>query len=65
MKIPFMAKMVVRNGWYVWKRRFPTNTLKARLNGMLTDFLLAQIRLLNVITGPIRWGFLQKIAVEL
>lgn len=50
------GKMVVRNGWYVWKRRFPTNTLKARFKWHATDFLLAQIRLLNVITGPDHWG---------
>lgn len=50
------GKMVVRNGWYVWKRRFPTNTLKARFKWHATDFLLAQIRLFNVITGPDRWG---------
>ena len=50
------GKMVVRNGWYVWKRRFPINTLKARFKWHATDFLLAQIRLLNVITGPDRWG---------
>ncbi|PSL03958.1 glycosyltransferase family 2 protein [Cecembia rubra] len=54
------GKMVVRNGWYVWKQRFPQNSLKARFKWHATDFLLAQIRLLNVITGPDRKGAFQE-----
>lgn len=54
------GKMVVRNGWYVWKQRFPKNSVKAKLKWHATDFLLAQIRLLNVITGPDRKGAFQE-----
>lgn len=54
------GKMVVRNGWYVWKQRFPQNSLKARFKWHATDFLLAQIRLLNVITGTDRKGAFQE-----
>lgn len=52
------GKMVVRNGWYVWKIRYPQNTLRARVKWHLTEFLLAKIRLLNFVTGPDRFGSL-------
>lgn len=54
------GKMAVRNGWYVWKQRFPENSFLAKLKWHATDFLLAQIRLLNVITGPDRKGAFQE-----
>jgi GT2 family glycosyltransferase len=52
--------MVIRNGWYVWKQRFPENSLNAKVKWHATAFLLAQIRLLNVITGPDRNGALNE-----
>jgi GT2 family glycosyltransferase len=54
------GKMVVRNGWYVWKQRYPQNSGTAKFKWHATDFLLAQIRLLNVITGPDRKGAFQE-----
>lgn len=48
------GKMVIRNGWYVWKQRFPTNSIDAKLKWHATAFLLALIRLVNSITGPNR-----------
>ena len=48
------GKMVVRNGWYVWRLRFPDPPIKARFKWHATTLLLANIRLLNAITGPKR-----------
>lgn len=48
------GKMVVRNGWYVWRVRFPNPSMKARFRWHATTLLLAMIRLMNVITGPDR-----------
>ncbi|OYX27792.1 MAG: glycosyl transferase family 2 [Flavobacteriales bacterium 32-35-8] len=44
------GKMVVRNGWYVWRVKYPNPTFKARLKWHATAILLTKIRLLNVIT---------------
>jgi len=44
------GKMVVRNGWYVWRVRFPNPSLKARLKWNATSFLLTTIRFSNVFT---------------
>ena len=43
------GKMVVRNGWYVWRVKFPTPSIKARLKWNSTSFLLTLIRFSNVI----------------
>jgi GT2 family glycosyltransferase len=48
------GKMVIRNGWYVWKLRFPKNSAKAVFKWHATALLLASIRLINSITGPKR-----------
>lgn len=48
------GKMVVRNGWYVWRVRYPNPSLKARVKWHSTTLILIKIRLLNVITGPHR-----------
>lgn len=48
------GKMVVRNGWYVWRVRFPDPSIKAQLKWHVTTLLLATIRFLNVISGPNR-----------
>jgi GT2 family glycosyltransferase len=44
------GKMVVRNGWYVWRVRHPKPNLKARLKWNLTSGLLTLIRFSNVLT---------------
>lgn len=43
------GKMVVRNGWYVWRVKYPNPSLKARLKWNATSFLLTIIRFSNVI----------------
>lgn len=48
------GKMVVRNGWYVWRVRFPNPSFKAKLKWHAITVLLAHIRLANAITGPDR-----------
>lgn len=48
------GKMVVRNGWYVWRVRFPKPSFKAKLKWHAIAILLAHIRLANTITGPDR-----------
>jgi glycosyltransferase involved in cell wall biosynthesis len=45
------GKMVIRNGWYVWRVKFPKPSLKARLKWNTTAFLLTLIRYGNAITG--------------
>jgi len=44
------GKMVLRNGWYVWRVKYPKPTFKARLKWNATAILLTKIRLINVIT---------------
>jgi GT2 family glycosyltransferase len=44
------GKMVIRNGWYVWRVKYPNPSLKARFKWHATAILLTKIRLLNVIT---------------
>jgi GT2 family glycosyltransferase len=44
------GKMVVRNGWYVWRVKYPNPAMKATLKWHLTTLLLTKIRLLNVVT---------------
>lgn len=44
------GKMVIRNGWYVWRVKYDNPMLIARFKWHLTALLLTQIRLLNVIT---------------
>jgi GT2 family glycosyltransferase len=43
------GKMVVRNGWYVWRVKYPNPTLKARIKWNATSFLLTLIRFTNVL----------------
>jgi GT2 family glycosyltransferase len=50
------GKMVIRNGWYVWRVRFPNPSIKAKLQWHSIMILLSIIRLFNVITGPDREG---------
>jgi glycosyltransferase involved in cell wall biosynthesis len=44
------GKMVVRNGWYVWRVKYPNPSLKARLKWNLISFLLTIIRFSNTFT---------------
>jgi GT2 family glycosyltransferase len=44
------GKMVIRNGWYVWRVKVPSPSLKAGLKWHSTAFLLTLVRLGNVIT---------------
>ncbi len=42
------GKMVVRNGWYVWRVKYPKPSLKARFKWNATTILLIKIRFLNI-----------------
>ncbi len=44
------GKMVIRNGWYVWRVKYPKPSFKAKLKWNLTAILLTKIRLINIIT---------------
>lgn len=44
------GKMVVRNGWYIWRVKFPKPSLKARIKWNATSFLLTLVRYGNVFT---------------
>lgn len=44
------GKMVIRNGWYVWRVKYDNPTLKAKLKWHITAILLTKVRLLNVFT---------------
>ncbi|WP_417857813.1 glycosyltransferase family 2 protein [Xanthomarina gelatinilytica] len=44
------GRMVIRNGWYVWRIKFPSPSLNARFKWNSTAWLLMLIRLSNVIT---------------
>ena len=44
------GKMVIRNGWYVWRVKYSKPTLKAKLKWHATSLLLTIIRFSNVIT---------------
>ncbi|MBZ9729761.1 glycosyltransferase [Salegentibacter sp. JZCK2] len=44
------GKMVIRNGWYVWRVKYPRPDLKARLKWHGIAFLLTLVRLVNVFT---------------
>lgn len=44
------GKMVIRNGWYVWRVKYPNPSFKARFKWHATAILLTKVRLLNSIT---------------
>ncbi|ESU25944.1 glycosyl transferase [Flavobacterium limnosediminis JC2902] len=44
------GKMVVRNGWYVWRVKYPNPSLKAQLKWHAITLLLTFIRMSNVFT---------------
>jgi GT2 family glycosyltransferase len=54
------GKMVVRNGWYVWRVRYPEPSVKAKFQWHLIMFLLAVLRLFNFFLGPDRKDAIQE-----
>lgn len=44
------GKMVVRNGWYVWRVKYLNPSIKARFKFHSTSLLLTLIRATNIIT---------------
>jgi glycosyltransferase involved in cell wall biosynthesis len=44
------GKMVVRNGWYVWRTKFPKPNFKARFKWNIIILLLMIIRFINIFT---------------
>ncbi len=44
------GKMVIRNGWYVWRVRYPKPSIKARLKWNATSGLLTAIRFSNALS---------------
>ena len=44
------GKMVVRNGWYIWRVKYPNPSFKARVKWHATAFLLTVIRLSNALS---------------
>lgn len=46
------GKMVVRNGWYVWRTKNPRPSWRARLKWHQITLLLTLIRFTNVVTTP-------------
>jgi GT2 family glycosyltransferase len=45
------GKMVVRNGWYVWRVKYPSPSFKAQLKWHAITLLLTVIRLSNALTS--------------
>ena len=54
------GKMVIRNGYYVWRLKYPSPGMKAKLKFHATAGLLTLIRGTNVLTGPNRMEALQE-----
>lgn len=48
------GKMVVRNGWFVWREKYPNPSFKAIVKWHAITWLLLLIRSTNVITTPKR-----------
>lgn len=44
------GKMVIRNGWYVWRVKYPAPSLQTRIKWHATAFVLTLVRIGNVIT---------------
>ena len=44
------GKMVIRNGWYVWRVKYANPSFKAYFKWHATALLLTKIRILNIIT---------------
>ncbi|MGG7037035.1 MAG: glycosyltransferase family 2 protein [Flavobacterium sp.] len=48
------GKMVVRNGWYVWRVKYPNPSVKAKIKWNAIVLLLTFIRFGNILTTPKR-----------
>lgn len=48
------GKMVVRNGWYVWRVKYPKPSFIAKVKWHSITLLLIMIRVVNVVTTPKR-----------
>jgi GT2 family glycosyltransferase len=48
------GKMVVRNGWYIWKVKFPKPSLKAKIKWNIIVLLLIFVRFSNILTSSKR-----------
>ncbi len=48
----YYGKMVIRNGWYVWRIKYPKPAFFAKLKWHAIAFLLTLVRFTNVITTP-------------
>lgn len=44
------GKMVTRNGWYVWRLKYPKPSLKAKIKWHAISLLLTVIRFTNIVT---------------
>lgn len=44
------GKMVVRNGWYIWRLKYPKPSFKAKIKWNLIVLLLIKLRFLNIFT---------------
>jgi len=44
------GKMVIRNGWYVWRVKYPSPSVKSRFKWNMIAFLLTIIRFSNILT---------------
>lgn len=56
------GKMVIRNGWYVWRVKYPNPSIKARFKWNATALLLTLIRFSNIISTADRSGAFQESA---
>ncbi|WP_299213141.1 glycosyltransferase family A protein [uncultured Dokdonia sp.] len=45
------GKMVIRNGWYIWRSKYPKPTLEQRFLWNLTAYVLTLVRLSNSLRG--------------
>lgn len=48
------GKMVMRNGWYVWRVKYPKPTFNAKLKWHATAIVLTKIRMTNILTSKKR-----------
>ena len=44
------GKMVIRNGWYVWRVKYANPSIMAKIKWHATAILLIKIRILNIVT---------------
>nr|WP_294777956.1 glycosyltransferase [uncultured Flavobacterium sp.] len=49
------GKMVTRNGWFVWRVKYPNPSLKAKLKWTAISLVLIFIRFSNIFTTNKRW----------